>query len=165
MTRQEYSLAYDSGYKLTVGFLLSRGSSGETAEEAAQAAWAKGWECRDSLRNPTMVVSWVNTIALNLFRNGFRSQRWFKPLTEMPTCPTTGVESIDLDRILQKSDLKDRDLLEQHYLEGYTSEEIAEKIGCTSVAVRVRILRARRRLYQRLKPKRNTSYRPNIRPY
>ena len=72
MTREQYANAYDSGYATTKRFLVSRGINVETAEEAAQAAWARGWEHRDKLRNPDKVLSWVNTIALNLFRNWFR---------------------------------------------------------------------------------------------
>ena len=159
MTRDEYSLAYDNGYKLTVRFLVSRGLSGESAEEAAQAAWAKGWEHRDNLRNPKMVVSWVNTIALNLFRNWFRRRESPEELPEIPTTPKVDAQAIDLHRTLDKCDLRDRELLERHYLEGYTSEELAKISDCTAVAVRVRLLRVRRRLGTILRPRVQTSKR------
>jgi hypothetical protein len=44
MTREEYGTAYQKGYNLTVRFLVSRGLSYDSAQETAQAAWAKGWE-------------------------------------------------------------------------------------------------------------------------
>jgi len=152
MTREQYSLAYDNGYKLTVRFLVSRGLSGDSAEEAAQAAWAKGWEHREHLRNPKRVVSWVNTIALNLFRNWFRRRESAEELPEIATAPRMDPRAIDLDRSLEKCGARDRQLLEEHYLEGYTSEELARRTGCTPVAVRVRLMRVRRRLGGMLRP-------------
>jgi RNA polymerase sigma factor (sigma-70 family) len=155
MTREQYSLAYTNGYQSTVRFLVSRGLSGESAEEAAQAAWAKGWEHRGSLRNPKRVSSWVNTIALNLFRNWFRRRESPEELPEIPTAPRVDPRSIDLHRTLERCDARDRALLEGHYLEGYTSEELGAKTGCTAVAVRVRLLRVRRKLDVALRPGRN----------
>ncbi len=154
LTRSQYSVAYDNGYPLTVRFLLSRGISGESAEEAAQAAWAKGWEHRGSLRNPKRVVSWVNTIALNLFRNWFRRRESPEELPEIPTAPKITPQAIDVRRTLEQCGSRDRLLLEKHYLEGYTSKELGEKTGCTPVAVRVRLLRARRKLGAVLRPER-----------
>jgi RNA polymerase sigma-70 factor (ECF subfamily) len=146
MTREQYSLAFDHGYKLTVRFLVSRGLSGDSAEEAAQAAWAKGWEHRKHLRNPKRVVSWVNTIALNLFRNWFRRRESPEELPEIATAPKMDPRAIDLHRSLDRCGPRDRQLLEEHYLEGYTSEELAQRTGCTPVAVRVRLMRVRRKL-------------------
>jgi RNA polymerase sigma factor (sigma-70 family) len=155
MTREQYSLAYDHGYPLTVRFLVSRGLTGDSAEEAAQAAWAKGWEHRKHLRNPQRVVSWVNTIALNLFRNWFRRRESPEELPEIPIAPKIDPRAIDLHRTLEKCEARDRDLLEKHYLEGYNSEELAHKTGCTAVAVRVRLLRVRRKIQAMLRPEPN----------
>jgi RNA polymerase sigma-70 factor (ECF subfamily) len=159
MTREQFSLAYDNGYRLTVRFLVSRGLSGESAEEAAQAAWAKGWEHRNNLRNPKRVVSWVNTIALNLFRNWFRKRESPEDLPEIPTPPRIDPRAIDLHRTLERCAARDRQLLEKHYLEGYSSEELAEKTGCTAVAVRVRLLRVRRKLDAMLRPEPESRHR------
>jgi RNA polymerase sigma factor (sigma-70 family) len=160
MTREQFSLAYDNGYRLTVRFLVSRGLSGENAEEAAQAAWAKGWEHRNNLRNPKRVVSWVNTIALNLFRNWFRRRESPEDLPEIPITPRIDPRAIDLHRTLETCEARDRQLLEKHYLEGYSSEELAKRTGCTAVAVRVRLLRVRRKLDAMLRPEREVRNRP-----
>src|ERR1700724_301441 len=74
MKRNEYSDAFQNGYSATRRFLLSRGAGLEEAEEIAQAAWARGWEYRDQLRDPALVGFWVNSIARNLFRAKFRSK-------------------------------------------------------------------------------------------
>jgi RNA polymerase sigma factor (sigma-70 family) len=88
----------------------------------------------------------VNTIALNLFRNWFRRRESPEELPEIATAPKMDPRAIDLHRSLDRCGPRDRQLLEEHYLEGYTSEELAQRTGCTPVAVRVRLMRVRRKL-------------------
>jgi RNA polymerase sigma-70 factor, ECF subfamily len=154
MTRTEYGDAYQGGFPVTIRFLLSRGVPGDRAEEAAQAAWTKGWERRRQLRDPKRIVTWVNTIALNQFRNWLRKQRRSEELPELAISPGTNARAIDLQRSLRVCRQSDRRILERHYLEGLTSYEIARQSGCTPVAARVRLLRARRRLRRLLRPSR-----------
>jgi len=146
MTRDQYANAYDGGFAMTTKFLVSRGINIESAEEAAQAAWVKGWEHRDKLRDPERVLSWVNTIALNVFRNWFRRRETGELSVETPVPPHASPQLIDVGRALAKCAPADREMLEKHYLAGYTSAELGQQRGCTAVAVRVRLLRARRRL-------------------
>lgn len=155
LTREQYSVAYNDGYVMTVRFLLSRGLPSESAEEAAQGAWAKGWEYRKHLRNPKKVVSWVNTIALNLFRNGFRRRESPEELPEIAAEPKMNARAIDVRRTLANCPSRDRRLIEMTYIEGYTSAEVGKQMDSTPVAVRVRLLRARRRLAAQLQPERN----------
>ncbi len=106
----------------------------------------KGWERRAALRNPRMIVAWVNTIALNLFRNRIRKENRHEALTEMPQSPRIKAAVIDVRRSLDRCRAAERTLLTQRYVEGYTSAELARSRGCRPVAVRVRLLRARRKL-------------------
>lgn len=146
MTREQYADAYDRGYSTTMRFLVSRGINVDTAEEATQAAWAKGWEHRHKLRNPSMVLSWVNTIALNLFRSRFRRRETGELPPEIAVPPQTSVQAIDLRRAVAKCAPADREMIEKHYVAGYTSRELGQQLGCTPGAVRIRVLRARRRI-------------------
>ena len=73
MQREDYATAFQTGYGATRRFLISRGAPKDEAEEIAQAAWARGWEYRDQLRDPGLVGFWVNSIARNLFRARFRA--------------------------------------------------------------------------------------------
>lgn len=66
MSQEQYGEAFRQGYPLTLRFLLSRGAAADIAEEMAQAAWVKGWECRAQLQRPHMIGAWVNSIA-NMF--------------------------------------------------------------------------------------------------
>jgi DNA-directed RNA polymerase specialized sigma24 family protein len=142
MKRTEYSDAFQNGYSATRRFLLSRGAALDEAEEIAQAAWARGWEYRDQLRDPSMVSFWVNSIARNLFRARFRTP---------PVLPLDGVdpsytmsleEQMEVRRILDLCPKRDRALLEKS-LEGYSAEEMAHDEGISSTGIRVRMLRIR----------------------
>ncbi len=142
MKRTEYADAFQNGYSATRRFLLSRGAALEEAEEIAQAAWARGWEYRDQLRDPSMVSFWVNSIARNLFRARFRTP---------PVLPMEGVDpsytmshggEIEVRRILDLCPKRDRALLEKS-LQGYSAEEMARDEGISSTGIRVRMLRIR----------------------
>ena len=68
MQGNTYAEAFQNGFGATRRFLISRGAPLDDAEEIAQAAWARGWEYREQLRDPGLVGFWVNSIARNLFR-------------------------------------------------------------------------------------------------
>src|SRR5277367_886495 len=144
MTREEYGSAYQRGYGLTVRFLVSRGLSYDSAQETAQAAWVKGWERLAQLRDSNMVLTWMNSIALNIHRSCMRREPFLQTLPEVPTPPKVNLAAIDVLRILKTCKKNDRMVLQRHYLEGYKVQEIAAAHGWTETAVRIRLLRARR---------------------
>jgi RNA polymerase sigma-70 factor (ECF subfamily) len=150
MTREEYGAAYQKGYKLTVRFLVSRGLSPDSAQETAQAAWTRGWERLGQLRDPSMVSTWMNSIALNIHRSYMRREPLVQILQEFPTQPKVNLAAIDVRRILKRCKTKDRLVLHRRYIEGYKIQEIAKSQGWTETAVRIRLLRARRSARKRL---------------
>ncbi len=150
MTREEYGSAYQKGYNLTVRFLVSRGLSYDSAQETAQAAWAKGWERLAQLREDNMVLTWMNSIALNIHRSYIRREPLLQTLPELSTPPKVNLAAIDVRRILKCCKTNDKLVLQRHYLEGYKVQEIASSQGWTETAVRIRILRARRSVGKRL---------------
>ena len=149
MTRDEYGQAYQSGFQLTIRFLISQGIPGDAANEAAQAAWVRGWERIGQLRSSLMVVTWVNSIALNLHRTYLRMPV-FEALRDVVTPPRADVASIDLHKILSVCNSEERVLLQKQYLDGLGISEIAHQHGCSVTAARIRILRARRAVHARL---------------
>jgi RNA polymerase sigma factor (sigma-70 family) len=153
MTQEQYADAYSGAFERTVRFLVSRGVSGDSAEESAQAAWARGWERRDQLRDPRRLLTWINAIALNLFRNGCRRRETSELPAEIPVPPHTSPRTIDLRRVIEKCTPAEREMLLKHYLGGYTSKELAGEEDCTATAVRVRLLRLRRRLQGTMREK------------
>jgi RNA polymerase sigma factor (sigma-70 family) len=150
MTREEYGQAYQSGFRMTVHFLISRGILGEAAGEAAQAAWVRGWERLEQLRNSKMVITWVNSIALNIHRSHLRRPA-FESLQDVSISFQKDLASVDLARILTKCcSFEERTLLQQQYLDELKISEIARRQGCSETAARIRILRARRAVHERL---------------
>lgn len=149
MKRAEYAEAFQNGYGSTRRFLLSRGAGLDEADEIAQAAWARGWEYRDQLRDPSLVGYWVNSIARNLFRARFRAMP-LSPLEGIDPSYTMGLESeLELRRLLDRCNDRDRKLLERS-LDGYSAEEIAQTEGISSTGIRVRLLRIRQALKEQL---------------
>jgi len=139
-----YARAYQEGFPLTFRFLLSRGIARDTAEEISQAAWMRGWERLGQLRSEELISTWVNTIALNLYRRAIRQERRLEGLQEpLHAKSTMNWAAIELRRILRFCRLPDRQLLEAQMI-GQTAEEIAHEQGVSQTAIRIRLLRARR---------------------
>jgi DNA-directed RNA polymerase specialized sigma24 family protein len=116
----------------------------DTAEEISQAAWMRGWERLGQLRSDELISTWVNTIALNLYRRAIRQERRLQGLKEpLYAKSTVNWAAIELRRILRFCRLPDRQLLEAQMV-GQTAEEIAQDQGVSQTAIRIRLLRARR---------------------
>lgn len=144
MTREEYGNAYLKDFSMTVRFLVSRGLPYDTATETAQAAWAKGWGKISQLRNPEMLLTWMNSIALNIHRSFVRhSKEVSVQIPELHTFNLEGTMRMDVKRILSLCTPSGRKMLRMHYLEGLKISEIAEKTGYTETAIRIKLMRAR----------------------
>lgn len=142
--QNDYEAAYRHGWLSTVRFLISRGASFDNAEELAQAAWVKGWERLAQLRDPHLLNSWINSIALNMQRGTCR-RPGILPLRERSEFPHWDLE-LDIDRALESLRADDRQRIEKRYFEGLDIREIANSEGSTEGAVRIRLLRSRRKV-------------------
>jgi len=142
MTREEYGIAYERGFGRTVRFLVSRGLSCESAEETAQGAWVKGWEKVSQLRDSRYLMTWLNSIALNMHLTSLRHRPSLTAALDVSDVPN--LAAIDAQDVLKICKETDRLLLQRHYIEGYTVREIATAQGSTETAVRIRLFRARR---------------------
>ena len=143
MTQEGYGQAYQRGFELTRQFLRSRGIPGDLALEVTQAAWVKGWEKRQQLRNEEVVVAWVNSIALNVYRQARRREGVSTVFRDHRTSSGHNFAAIDMSLILRICRPGDRVLLEQQMC-GHTPREIARMRGVPESAIRVKLLRARR---------------------
>jgi RNA polymerase sigma-70 factor (ECF subfamily) len=148
LTTKEYAAAYLSGYKKTIFFLVSRGIPDQDAEDAAQAAWTTGWERRGDLRRPEKILSWINSIALNIFRKRYRRDAKIgqMPAREIATPAEQIASRIDLARALKRCSQSERMMLQQLYLAGATSKELGRRWNLKANAVRVRMHRTKQKL-------------------
>lgn len=149
MTQEQFANAYETGCQRTMGFLLAKGLPESEAAETAQAAWARGWEHREQLRDSDKAVTWVNSIALNLFRTRLRRNGRMQEMPEIAVAPKSTGTEVDVHRMLHRCKPNERKLLEAHYLEGYDIADLARRHNCTRTAIRVRLVRARRTLREK----------------
>lgn len=153
MTDYAYGEAYRTGFDRTVRFLLSRGAGCDGAMEAAQAAWVRGWERLHQLRDDRMLLTWVNTIALNVYRGLLRKEKLVVPLRERHSEFEIDLTSIDVQTVLQLCHHRERALLELQ-IQGITADEIANQRGVSKTAIRIRLMRARRSARERIEKSR-----------
>ncbi len=153
MTDYAYGEAYQAGFDRTVRFLLSRGACSDGAIEAAQAAWVRGWERLHQLRDEKMLLTWINSIALNVHRGVWRKEKMVVPLRERHSEFEIDLTPIDVDTVLQMCRKRERALLEQQ-IQGSTAEEIADQRGVSKTAIRIRLMRARRSARERVEKRR-----------
>lgn len=158
MNSTTFARHYEAGFQRTVRFLRARGIDEEGALESAQAAWARGWERRSQLRDEQKVVSWINSIAINLFRKRCRRDSRMTSLTVKheavhhesseieEKADTRALRGIDAQNSLDLCEPNVRRMLLQRYFKGMCMREIAESNGRSEVAIRVQLYRARRRL-------------------
>jgi RNA polymerase sigma-70 factor (ECF subfamily) len=151
MTPEEFGIAYGDGFSKTVRVLRCRGASLDQAEDVAQAAWLQGWRKLDQLRDETTVVGWVNMIAVNFYRRLGPKEARFQQLLEVELDGRAGIDSDSLDvaKILSVCKPRDRPLF-QLQLRGLTTQEIASVQGVSGIAVRIRLVRARRSVRKNL---------------
>jgi len=167
MTGEEFGNIYQMGHKRTVRFLLSKGASSAAAADIAQSAWLRGWERLSQLRDPKMLLTWINTIALNEFRRHLTREAAFNRARSMvqwtvPAMSHAHLAAIDVSRILAACSQSDRQLL-QAQMHGLTPRELACRHGISETAVRIRFLRARRyarAVFERNRPSRNSPGKP-----
>lgn len=148
MTKSEFSDAYEYGFGKTIRFLLSRGIGKSKAEESAQAAWAIAWEKQDDLCESDQILQWVNTIALNNYRGRFRKEQREDRLTRIKgsAAQANADAHLDLEASALQCSNRDWQLLNEVYVEGYTSVEIAAVLGVKPITIRVRMSRAKQKL-------------------
>ncbi|MBM3784347.1 MAG: sigma-70 family RNA polymerase sigma factor [Acidobacteria bacterium] len=150
LTESAFAAAYTKGFSRTVRFLQSNGVQQELAEEISQAAWTRGWECRAQLKNPAALGVWVNSIAKNLLRVDYRRRKAVEELSEDSAIIGASTDSTALAELLSHCNQDDRELLVKHYMEGWSSNELAPALGISPVSVRVRLLRIKQSLREAL---------------
>lgn len=153
MDRNDYGRAYQEGFTTTVRFLLSRGAVPDLAEETAQAAWTRGWERIDQLRDQDLLKTWVNSIALNMYRHSIHITNRTQPLAEHASSAQVNTAAIDLAHVLNSCTSRDRSLL-MRQMYGWTTKEMADEGNASETAMRIRLMRARRSARSRLEMRR-----------
>jgi RNA polymerase sigma-70 factor (ECF subfamily) len=126
------------------------------AEDVVQDTWIKAVAKLDQFRWQSSLSTWLTGIALNRCRELFRKQdRNWIALGEETAPATRGDrvhERIDLEAALTELPPGYRTVLVLHDVEGFTHEEIAERLEISSNTSKSQLSRARRSLRSRLSP-------------
>jgi len=148
----EFAQAYRRGFNATLRFVRSMGANVDTAEEVAQAAWVRGWQCRSQLMNKHAAGQWVNSIARNLYWSVVSMENRYSDLSDCPVSSNV-VRTLEASDALGVCSATESKMLKMFYFEGYTTLEIAEREGLCPTTVRVRLMRIRRSLRERFTSK------------
>jgi len=118
--------------------------SADDAVDATQAAFIQAYRAIRKFRGEAAFRSWLYRIAVNICNRTLKRERRRKLLMLRSEPPAADVASGDRvrDAVLALSP-GFRAVLVLFYFQGLTCSEIAEALGCSEVAVRTRLHRAR----------------------
>jgi RNA polymerase sigma-70 factor (ECF subfamily) len=144
----EFERFYEDHRDAVRAYCLRRADTSLTDDVVSQT-FEIAWRRRSEVRKPTR--GWLLGIARKVLANRRRSERRQRDLaTRLSEQPVPAAESFDdsppiLDALSRLSD-PDRETLMLAAWDGLGSSEAGRVLGCSPVAFRLRLLRARRRL-------------------
>ena len=123
------------------------------AEDAVQSAWVRAWSRLRTVREPARVRGWLLSIAANEARQIARRNRRVTVVEldvdlegAATTDPATGIDRLDLARVLSGLSADDRALLALRYVAGIDAPELGSMTGRTASGIRARLSRLTARL-------------------
>ncbi len=122
-------------------------------EDAVQEAICRAWEQKGRLKHPQFFQTWLIRILINECYGLVRKRKrivYMDDLPESSDLEPDKEDSMDLTDAVSALDEKLRLPLILHYAEGYSVGEIAGILDLSESAVKMRLLRARNTLRDRL---------------
>lgn len=148
----EYERLFRSYYSVMLAAAFNRLNNLADAEDVVAEVFTAAWRRRGE--ESVLTLPWLYSTLRNHVGNAYRRrkrevQREFH-LQDARSTEETHTEQIEecaeLRRVVAQLAVGDRELIWMAYWEDLTGAEIAEILGCTHSAVRVRLLRAKKRL-------------------
>jgi RNA polymerase sigma factor (sigma-70 family) len=135
-------------------YLLYLTGQPELAADLTQETFLQAWRHLDTFEGRASLRTWLHRIARREFLQALRSQRAQVALEETaeisPQEAAAWLESVELREVIDRLPLAQREVVLLHYLEGYSSTEIARIVEAPVGTVCYRLARARERLRQAL---------------
>lgn len=120
-------------------------------EDAVQEAIFRAWEKRGTLRHEEYFNSWLIRILLNVCHDIQKRQKRATPVETLPEGATaTDDRQVQLREALFELDEKLRIPVVLHYIDGYSVREVAGILDISENAVKLRMLRGRKKLRELL---------------
>ncbi len=146
--RDEFDVLYREHAPAVLAYCLRRASP-DVAEEAASETFAIAW--RRAADSPVS-LAWLLGVARRVLANEHRAVRRRRALNERVATQPTPVSAVDetpqILEALGRLSAVEQEVLRLAAWEELRSEEAAQVLGCSPVAYRIRLHRARRRLMQ-----------------
>lgn len=144
---------YRQHYRLVLTVAQQRLASFPDSEDAAAEVFRIAWT--HYCAGGDLTLPWLYQTLRNVIGNRYRSIRRQEALTERLTTeggisPAPRDDNDDLYLALSELKEDDREVLAMHYWEDLTGREIAGILRVSETAVRLRIMRAKRRLRRQL---------------
>jgi RNA polymerase sigma-70 factor, ECF subfamily len=171
----DFNKIHDEYYDKVLSNL--RGIIGEQAEDCAQEVFIKIHKSIDKLKEETKLSSWIYSITLNTARDALRASKSKASSVSLDkTKENSGAESVPLqnrlpdqrekthEEVIAKKEMQQcyidfvKKLPKNYYeiyalseFEGLSDAEIADKLSISVETVKVRMHRARTKLYEELR--------------
>jgi RNA polymerase sigma-70 factor (ECF subfamily) len=147
-------LFFRDHYPRIYRYLLWLTGHPEAAEDLAQETFLRAWRYLDTFDARGCLQVWLHGIARREFMRARRRDPAPASLEEVGDVAAPGssgeIASLELHEALRKLPEEQREAIILHYLEGYSSVEIARIVGAPEGTVRYRLSQARERLRRAL---------------
>jgi RNA polymerase sigma-70 factor (ECF subfamily) len=137
------------------------GGAEHDAEDVVQETWIRATEALGGFRWEAAFATWLTGIGINVARGLLRKQGRWQPLddaSEPWRPPPRDGERIDLERAIAVLPAGYRSVLVLHDVEGYTHDEIGERLGIAPGTSKSQLSHARKALRRLLEPVKKESH-------
>lgn len=148
---ESFHAFYSRYHSLLLGVAQQRLVGMSSAEDVVAETFAIAWSHHREGRNLTL--PWLYQVLRNLIGNEYqRASRATDLVDRMGASLGSNVvefavdEAMSLRALIRELPDEDRDLIYMAYWEDLSRNELAAILGCSSTAVRLRLMRAKRRL-------------------
>lgn len=132
-------------YRVSAGIL----SQPADQEDAVQSCLERAWRKLPTLRDESLLETWVTRILINECRAIIRRQRWSVPVERVPDSPAPPPDADpDLYRFFASLPDKLRLTMTLHYVEGLDIAEISRVLKIPTGTVKSRLSRGRELMKQ-----------------
>lgn len=150
--RARFEQLFRAHYRPILAYARRRAAA-DVADDVAAETFLVAWRRLDDV--PREPFPWLIGVARHALANQERASRRQRALTSKarsaePTLETTDRVDRDVLAALARLPEGEREAVTLTSWEGLTAKEAAAVLGCSAVAVRVRVHRARRRLAEQL---------------
>ena len=159
-----YAALYNRYKRYIFCFCLKMVGDEDEVKDIVQEVFLKMYEHRWQLANPSRFRAWLFMIARNQCLTHYRDQKRTTPLNEEWVMP----ENLETESLSQEIERNEEVLIVRSFIDqlkpeyrevivlreyqGLSYEEIADVIGTTIAAIKAKLFKARKELYEKMKP-------------